>query len=106
MTQDQVRKIAGWRGLPREFVQWASDAGIIAIHKGRPAFPVPNGFHCRRKDGEWYYTKGAKPDLFKIGELEEGANIHVFESQWDALAFASVFDPTERNNIVATRGSA
>lgn len=100
----QLDAVAKWRGYSQELMEWLNKYGLIGHYGGEIAFPVIGGVHYRKKDGSgWRYTKGAKPDLFVLGGIEEGAHVHCFESQWDALAFADASG--ERTNIVATRGA-
>jgi len=54
------------------------------------------------KDGSWRYSEGATVSPFLLGEIEEGAHVHCFESPWDAIAFAD--SSGERNNIISSRG--
>lgn len=99
-----ITQVATWRGYSPEFVRGLTNAGIIGkFGDNYIAFPVANGVHYRKPDGSWRYSEGAKPDLFKTGEIEEGAPVQVFESQWDALAYAEASG--EMNNIAATRGA-
>jgi hypothetical protein len=57
----------------------------------------------RVKDGWRYTPTGTKTQPLVVGELHSGDTIHVFESQWDALAFADVSG--ERSGIIVTRGA-
>jgi hypothetical protein len=88
---------------PGAFVAELVERKLIGAFERQIAFPVSGGCHYRKKDGSWRYSLGAKCELFSLGEIDEGANVHVFESQWDALAFAHLTG--EWNNIVATRGN-
>jgi hypothetical protein len=105
LSAKQIEAVAKWRGYSQELVEWLNKFGLIGHFEGNIAFPVQNGVHFRKKDGSgWRYTQGAKPDLFVLGGIEEGALVHCFESQWDALAYADASG--ERTNIVATRGAS
>lgn len=103
-----IKGLAAKRGYPADFVEECSKSGILGVIKRDEgsflAFPVNNGFHYTKGKGKgWRYTEGATPTLFVLGQIEEGAPVHCFESQWDALAYATLAG--ERNNIVATRGN-
>lgn len=102
-TDKHAQKLATWRRLSKEFIQELRDKKLIGIHRKHVAFPVKNGCHYRHKDGTWRYTPGSEITPFTLGKIEEGANVHVFESQWDALVFAD--SSGERDNIIATRGA-
>lgn len=106
LSGDEIEKLAKWRGYSREFVRRLSERKLIGTYKGAIAFPCAGGMHYRnKKDGSWRYAPQgvAKPDLYVIGAVEEGAAIHCFESPWDALSYADASG--EDNNIVATRGA-
>lgn len=104
LSKKQMEAVAKWRGYSLEMVEMLSKYGIIGHYENNIAFPAENGVHYRKKDdGSWRYTRGAKPNLFVIGGVDEGAHIHVFESQWDAIAYADASG--EFANIVATRGA-
>ena len=109
-TDKHIEHIAQWRGYSREFCQWLRDNKLVGIHDGAIAFPVHRGgkvvaAHVHAKDGAWYYTpKGTTTRPLVVGELLPGDTVHVFESQWDAFAFADVSG--EHNGIVATRGAS
>lgn len=98
-----ISQLAKWRGYARVFAEHIAKAGIVKVFDGCIAFPVTGGFHYRKQDGSWRYSKGAKAGLFVPGKLEEGAQVHCFESQWDCLAYAE--SQGELDNIVASRGA-
>src|SRR5262249_14869141 len=109
LTIKEVTKLTTWRGYSEAFAHKLDDARVVGVYTDNGArciaFPLRGGgCHYRKKDGTWRYTDGAKPELFVFGDIEEGANVHCFESQWDALAYADASG--EENNIIATRGAS
>ena len=104
LSDKGVIQVNKWRGYKSDIVSKLAEAGEIGMYGNQIAFRTFGGYHVRNKaTGDWWYTKGCKASLFVIGQLEEGALVHAFESQWDAIAFADVTG--YRDNIVATRGS-
>jgi hypothetical protein len=104
LTGKERGQVSVWRGYRRDFVEELAKQRVLVSYDRHIAFPVKGGYHFRKKDGTWRYSPGAKAELFMLGKIEEGAHVHCFESQWDALAFAD--SQGETNNIVATRGAS
>lgn len=104
LALEQVAQIADWRGYSRSFVERIAKAGVIGSYRGCVAFPVAGGAHYR-KAPDWFYTKGAKPTLFEIGDDPLRIECHAFESPWDALAAADVLG-LQNSTYIATRGTA
>ena len=88
-------KLAEWRGLSNEFVDWLHEENLLGIVQGQLAFPVqhnprttPNGSadgaHLFHREKGWRIL-GGKSSPWWIGDHEE--HVFVFESQWDAFAF-------------------
>ena len=102
-TDKHAKKLETWRGLSKELVSELRERKAVGIYRKHLAFPVRGGCHYRKKDGTWLYSKGAEITPFTLGEIEEGAIVHVFESQFDALIYAD--SSGQRDNIVATRGA-
>ena len=109
-SENDVAKIAKWRGYSIEFVRELREKGWIGIHNGLVAFPVHTdgkivGTHFRLKDGRWqYFPTGIKVAPLVFGKLTSGEHVNVFESTWDGLAF---MDKTgERDGIIIARGSS
>lgn len=109
-TDNHLERLAKWRGYSIEFCSWLRERSLVGLYNGYAAFPVhdPAGdvvaAHYRLRDGSWrYHPQGVNVRPLVIGELPPGRAVHVFESQWDALAFMDVFD--KRGGIVITRGA-
>jgi hypothetical protein len=109
LTDNDLEKLGNERWYSREFCSWLRDNRLVGLFKSSFAFPVHDnvtvvGMHYRVEDGSWRYTPGAKATPLVIGELVEGDNVHVFESQWDACAFMD--KSGERSGILITRGAS
>lgn len=109
LDTEQIKKLSTWRGYSENFIESLSTRGLIGVFADNTghnciAFPTSSGIHYRKKDGSWRYWPKQPAELFTIGTIEEGANVHVHESQWDALAYSEASG--EDNNIVATRGAS
>jgi hypothetical protein len=109
-SDTHLEQLGKWRGYSREFVSWLRDKGLIGIYDDKVAFPVHDqadnvvAAHYRIEDSSWrYYPEGVKTRPLVIGELIAGDPVHVFESQWDGLAFMD--KSGERSGIIVTRGS-
>jgi AAA domain/CHC2 zinc finger len=109
-TDNEVERLADWRGLSGEFCSWLHKQGLVGLCKGCIAFPVHNqrgaivAAHARGPNGNWFYEpRGTNARAFVVGELIEGRPIHIFESQWDAFAFMDVLE--ERTGVIVSRGS-
>jgi hypothetical protein len=86
---------------------------LIGAQNGRVAFPNGNGTvvgaHIWQGDKGWlFYPVGNKTQPFVIGDLKNAKQVHLFESQWDMLAFADRSGNHEAQGVafVATRGAA
>lgn len=104
LNSKAITQLAKWRGYQTDFIAGLSLQGIVGMLDKHIAFPVTGGCHFRLKDGSWRYSPGAKAELFVLGEIEEGAHVHCFESQWDPLAYAE--SQGQLKNIIATRGAS
>jgi putative DNA primase/helicase len=109
-TKGHIERLAKWRGYSIEFCYWLKENSLVGLYDGCIAFPVHDragnvvAVHYRLKDGSWrYFPQGAKVHPLVIGELVAGDPVHVFESQWDALAFMDVSG--ECSGIIITRGA-
>ncbi len=98
------------RGYSRDLCLWLHQNGFIGKYSDCFAFPVigragnVEAAHYRLKDGSWrYHPKGAKVRPLVIGRLIPSDPVHLFESQWDALAFMD--KSGERSGIIITRGA-
>jgi hypothetical protein len=104
----QIERLRKLRGYSIEFCRWLKENNLLGIIDGHFAFPVHDngkivGAHVRLKTGWRYTPTGTKTRPLVIGELHAGDTFHIFESQWDALAFADVCG--DRSGIIITRGS-
>ncbi len=106
-TDEDVAKIATWRGYSPPFVQWLKERALVGKHGEHFAFPVHGeagavtGAHYRLKDGTWRFEpKGSRVRPLVIGDLPTARMVHAFESQWDALAVC------DRLNMHTTPGFA
>ncbi len=107
-TDSHLAKLAKWRGYSPTFCQWLKEHSLVGLHDRCIAFPVHNeagdvvGAHYRLKDdGSWRFDpKGSRVYPLVIGDLSTARIVHVFESQWDALAVA------EKLNMHTTPGFA
>jgi AAA domain-containing protein len=109
-TDQDCEKIANERGYSPDFVKELRDDGRIGIFQNCIAFPVGNngsnvGAHYRAKEWDWAYTpRGIKTTPLVFGELQTGDTVHIFESQWDGLAFMD--KSGERTGVICTRGAS
>lgn len=104
LSANQVTEVAKWRGYTEEFVEEMNVIGVIGTYEGdKIAFPVQHGLHYKVEDG-WRYTEHATADMFVLGSLDPTEPAHIWESQWDCLAFAMVTG--RRDNLVSTRGAS
>src|ERR1700738_1155847 len=94
LTEKHVERLAKWRGYSREFCSWLKQNGLVGLYDGGIAFPVHDragvvvAAHCRQKDNSWRYAPhGVKASPLVIGDMSTAAEVHIFESQWDAFAF-------------------
>jgi P4 family phage/plasmid primase-like protien len=107
-TDRYAKEIAQWRGFTIDFVRELKEKSLIGAYRDQVAFPVHNdgklvGAHYRPKDGkQWYYTKDVRAAPFMIGAIGDHPN--VFESTWDALAFA--YMTGKRNGIIVARSAS
>lgn len=92
-TPDHAARLAEWRGLSAQFVEWLHRRGLVGFCMDGIAFPVNRddgslvAAHIRSKQGRWFYTpKGAGCYPLTIDNPATAAKTLVFESQWDALA--------------------
>jgi hypothetical protein len=126
-TQKHLEPLADWRGYSVEFCQWLKENSLVGLYDCYIAFPVHDdagkvvAAHHRLKDGKWNYkplvnqevpgviyrredgTLAVKSRPLVIGELHPGDTVHIFESQWDAFAFAYVSGI--RDGIIIARGA-
>src|SRR4029077_15620426 len=108
-TDKHVEQLAEWRGYSIEFCFGLKQSRLIGLYENCTAFPVHDHagnvppVHYRLKDGSWrYYPQGTKVRPLVMRELVPGEPVHVFESQWVAVAFMD----GERGGIIITRGAS
>jgi hypothetical protein len=114
LTERHLERLGNERWFSREFCSWLCGNKLVGLYNDCIAFPVHNeagtvvGAHYRLEDGSWrYFPHGIKTAPFIIGDLSAAKQIHVFESQWDALAFADRTDLYQTGGVafIATRGA-
>jgi hypothetical protein len=110
--KDLVR-LGNERWYSRGFCRWLYGKKLVGLHNGNFAFPVGNGTvvgaHIRQDDDSWFFTpKGIKTAPLVIGELSTAKQVHVFESQWDMLAFADRTDLYQERDVafISTRSAS
>jgi len=121
MDDDEIERIAGWRGISPATIRWARDRGLMGtmIHRGarREAFlvegacsqgqpVVPLGWHVRLGPGSpgndgtrptWLYEpRGIGSWPFLMGNVATASVIWCLEGQWDALAMADAMGFADR----------
>lgn len=92
LTKKRLAELAEWRGYTMEFCRTLAADGKIGLYEGRIAFPVhdqagnvvgPHFYVAEKHD--WFYTKGTKVRPLVYGDIYSAGEVHLFESQWDAL---------------------
>jgi uncharacterized protein DUF3631/CHC2-type zinc finger protein len=111
LTGKHVEEIAKERGYPLDFCFRLRDQKLVGLYQDSIAFPVHAssgavvGCHYRIKQtGKWKYA----PEGIKVAPLVVGkvnGEVHLFESQWCALALWSMFAKDAAPAVIATRGS-
>jgi hypothetical protein len=113
LTDKDLERLGNERWYSRAFCAWLRDNKLVGLHKDSIAFPVHNngtivGVHYRLEDGSWrYHPRGTTTAPLIMGDLARAKQVHIFESQWDMLAF---MDRTEIHTsqtvaFIATRGA-
>ena len=81
--------LAKWRGYSKTLIAGLGENGLVGLVGKQIAFPIYNeggayqGMHLRTESG-WRITGGGSQP-WAIGS-HDAANVHIFESQWDAMA--------------------
>ena len=114
-TDADAANLAEWRGYSLSFVRWLKGNALVGKYGEHIAFPVhgkcgaATGAHYRLpKDGTWRFEpKGSTVRPLIIGDLKSALWVHVFESQWDALAVCDRVDlhTIEGYAAIVTRGA-
>ena len=84
-----LANLASWRGYSKTLIAGLIENGLVGLVGEQIAFPIYNeggayqGMHLRSENG-WRITGGGNQP-WAIGR-HDAANVHVFESQWDAMA--------------------
>ena len=111
--ETRLKELAQSRGYSVEFCSWLRDHCLIGLWKDCIAFPVHDdagrviGCHFRTKTKDWFFTENCAVRPLIIGNLAEAAQVHVFESQWDAFAVCEKlrFHEIEGVAVIVTRGA-
>jgi hypothetical protein len=115
LTERHLERLGNERWYSREFCSWLRENKLVGLHNDCVAFPVHNeagtvvGVHYCLEDRSWrYHPKGMRTAPLIIGDLASAKQVHVFESQWDMLAFMDRTDiyPSETVAFIATRGAS
>jgi hypothetical protein len=120
VTVEAMTRLADWRGLSIEYVQWLHEQRLVGLHHDSWAFPViVDGalacIHYRiepKNEGNkvvWKFEPaGFANALFVIGDLAQVEYVHAFESQWDMFAVDDVLRVHESKKwaLVSTRGAS
>ena len=111
---DCIDRVAEWRGWSTDFVCVLAREGLMGLHEGCIAFPVPTlvppadggsppvdilppatGLHVFAWPGStsaskaWYVNGRNVPLIIGAASLQGATGLHVYESQWDALSTLS-----------------
>jgi hypothetical protein len=112
LSERNLERLGNARFLSPAFCSWLYRSNFIGQHNGRVAFPNGNGTvvgaHVWKGGKDWYhYPSGVGAHPFVIGDLSQAKQVHLFESQWDMLAFADRSGNYEAEGVVfvATRGA-
>jgi hypothetical protein len=113
-TAKHSERLCAWRGFAPVFVSRLLEKRLVGVSDKQIAFPVQDGdkiiaAHVRTKAGGWFFhPKGLGTRAFILGDLAKSKQIHLFESQWDLLAFAdrSELYLNEHHAFIATRGAS
>jgi hypothetical protein len=113
VTEGDLERVGNERWLSRAFCEWLRNKQLIGVHNGHIAFPNGNGTvegaHVWKGGKDWFHhPPGVGTHPFVIGDLRQAKQVHLFESQWDMLAFADRTGNYEAQGVifVATRGNS
>jgi hypothetical protein len=117
LTDEGLLELSHWRGYSIECCRWLREKGYIGLYLGGFAFPVRNlgetllGVHYLHGEPtkkNWRYSHRATSEPLVIGNLEVATQAHLFESQWDAIAYLSVTGDylNPQIAVIATRGAS
>jgi hypothetical protein len=113
LTESDLERLGNERWLSRTFCEWLREKQLVGLHNGRIAFPNSNGTlkgaHVWSGSKGWYHhPAGVGTHPFVIGDLAQAKQVHLFESQWDMMAFAdgSGNYGVQEVAFVATRGNS
>jgi CHC2 zinc finger len=107
LTDEHLEQLGNERSYSRAFCSWMRENKLVGLFKSCIAFSVHNNgtivsTHYRLKDGSWrYHPQGTKTAPFILGDLTHAKEIHVFESQWDMLAFADRTSNYEARSVAS-----
>jgi hypothetical protein len=113
LTDAHLERLGNERWYSRAFCEWLRGEQLVGVHNGSIAFPNGNGTvkgaHVWRGEKDWYhYPPGVGTHPLVIGDLGRAKQVHLFESQWDMLAFVDRTSNYEEPGVafVATRGAS
>jgi hypothetical protein len=113
-SERHLERLAVWRGYSPAFCRALKQWRLIGIYNGCVAIPLQNagsivGSHYyAKKTDDWKYSPGCKVTPLFVGNPSNACRIDVFESYWDAFAFADAmaFDLSDDTcAIIVTRGA-
>jgi hypothetical protein len=113
VTESDLERLGNQRFYSRAFCEWLHENKLVGLHDERIAFPNGNGevkgAHVWLGGKDWFHhPSGVGTRPFVIGDLKQAKQIHLFESQWDLLAFADRSGNYGAQGVafVATRGAS
>jgi hypothetical protein len=105
-------RLGNERWYSRAFCSWLYENNLVGLHNGCIAFPVHDEtgivVAAHYRNGSWaYHPTGTKTRPLVIGDHSTAKQIYVFESQWDAFAFADRTDLYQAEGVafIITRGA-
>jgi hypothetical protein len=126
LSDEYAKRMARWRGLSEQFVQWLVETDLVRVYNKngtqRWVFPIHldgkvAGCHSRPiewagSERDWLILplkKNGGPGVqpLTIGDLASAQTVHVFESQWDMFAVCDRLSLHLTDGIAAicTRGA-
>jgi hypothetical protein len=113
LTEKYLERLGNERWYSRRFCSWLREKKLVGLQNHCIAFPVHGkgtavGVHYCLEDSSWrYHPHGTRTAPLIIGDLATAKQVHVFESQWDMLAFMDRADIylSETVAFIATRGA-
>jgi AAA domain len=127
LSEEHAKRLARWRGLSEQFVQWLVETDLVRVYNKngsqRWVFPVHLDGRvagCHSRPIEWAGPErcpwlilpknekggpGMRPLI--IGDFASARSVHVFESQWDMFAVCDRLSLHLTDGVVtvSTRGA-